>query len=115
MIKFHHQTCSKLTSMMPLSHTKSAATLLKRHRYLVRGSHGTRARTVDIRSTFIIIDIIYYNIIHGSRFLNNLECSLSNVCYNYISHKNNINKNKTNIFKYEHRDAAVKKRASREK
>ena len=97
-IKFHHQTCSKLTSTTPLSHTKTAVTLLKRHWYLTRGSlvTRTRARAVDISSTFLIIDIINYNIIRGSRYLNDLEYSLSNVCY--IFHKNNINKTK-NILK----------------
>ena len=29
--KFHHQICSKLTSMTPLLYTKSAATFVKRH------------------------------------------------------------------------------------
>ena len=43
--------------------------------------------------------------------LNNLECSLSNVCY--ILYKNNINKNEK-TFKNEQRsrDAAAKKRAN---
>ena len=43
--------------------------------------------------------------------LNDLECSLSNVCY--ILYKNNINKNKKH-FKNEQRsrDAAAKKRAN---
>ena len=34
-----------------------------------------------------------------SIFLNDLECSLCNVCYIVILHKNNINKNEKNILK----------------
>ena len=72
-------------------------------------SRDSRTRAVDIRSTFLIIDIINYNIICGSRFLSDLECSLSNVCY--IFHKNNINKNEKKHLKNEqrNRDAAAKK------
>ena len=60
-------------------------------------SRDSRARAVDVRSTFLIIDIINYNIIRGSPFLNDLERSLSNVCY--IFHKNNINKNEKTFLK----------------
>ena len=38
-----------------------------------------------------------YNITRGSRFLNDIEYSLSNICY--IFHKNNINKNETIFLK----------------
>ena len=45
-------------------------------------------------------------------FFNDLECSLSNVCY--ILYKNNINKNEKTFLKNEQRsrDAAAKKRAN---
>ena len=43
--RFHHQTCSKLTSTAPFSHTVSWQRLLNVIRYPARGSHGTRART----------------------------------------------------------------------
>ena len=46
-----------------------------------------------------------------SIFLNDLECSLSNVCY--ILYKNNINKNKKHLKNEQRsRDAAAKKRAN---
>ena len=60
------------------------------------------------RLTFDVL--IINNYIRG-RFLNDLECSLSNVCY--IFHKNNINTNEK-IFKNEqrNRDGAAQKRAT---
>ena len=50
------------TVSLPLrrhSRTQSQlATSVKRNRYLARGSLGSRARAVDARSTFLIMDII---------------------------------------------------------
>ena len=66
------------------------------------------ARAADARSTFLIRDIIkfYYHIRVISIFLNDLECSLSNICY--ILYKNNINKNEKHL-KMNNRDATAKK------
>ena len=49
-------------------------------------------RAVDARSTFLIMDIIFKLYSRDVDFLNNIECSLSNVCY--ILYENNINMNK---------------------
>ena len=74
-------------------------------------SRDSHARAVDIRSTFLIIDIINY--IHViSIFEQSRMFSEQRLLY-YILHKNNINKNKKH-FKNEQRsrDAAAKKRAN---
>ena len=70
---------------------------------LERGSLGTR--TCSRRKFDVLVDIINY--IRVISILNDLKCSLSNVCY--IA-KNNINK-KEKHFKNEQRsrDAAAKK------
>ena len=76
---------------MPLLHTKSAATFLKRHAvprtWMSRDSlsRACSRRTFDI----VLVDVIHFEFAL-SLFLNDLECSLSNICY--IA-KNNINKN----------------------
>ena len=77
----------------------------------VSGLVLARARAVDTSSKFLMIDIINYNIIRGSQYLNDLEYSLGKVCY--IFHKNNINKNEKHLKNEQrNRDAAGKKRAN---
>ena len=52
--KFHHQTCSKFTSTMPLSHAKSTATLLKCHSVL----RTWKYRDSHTQSTHVLLNII---------------------------------------------------------
>ena len=99
--KFHHQTCSKLASTTPFSYSVSWQRQFNviRNLYTSHVEVSGLARAVDARSTFLFRDIIkfYYYIRVISIFFNDLECSLSNICY--ILYKNNINKNEKTFLK----------------
>ena len=83
------------TVSLPLrrhSRTQSQlATSVKRHSVpRTSKSRDSRARAVDARSMYLIMDIIKYLYSRDLDFLNDLEGSLSNVCY--ILYKFNRNK-----------------------